>query len=61
MFRQNCVRNETPAGKFVEVLARINFPVHLFEKIGSRHHAALGQADRAAGGLREGGLHRQEI
>ena len=61
MFRQNCVRNETPAGKFVEVLARINFPVHLFEKIGRRDHAALGQTERVARSRSYGRLHLQEI
>ena len=61
MFRQNCVGNKSPASKFVEVLARINFPVHLFEEISSADHAALRQTDRVTRSWREGGLDLQEI
>ena len=61
MFRQNGVGNKAPAGKLVEILARINLPVHLLEQICSVHHAALREADRVAWSRSEGGLDLQEI
>ena len=51
MFRQNSVGNESPASKFVEVLARANIPVHFSEEISSAGDAAFGQAERTGGGL----------
>ena len=61
MFRQNSVGNESPASKFVEVLARVNLPVHLFEEISSVEDTTLRQAERTARSRAEGGLDLQEI
>ena len=61
MFRQNCVGNKSSASKFVEVVARINIPVHLLEEVSSVNDAALRETEGAAGSRAEGGLHLQEI
>ena len=59
MFRQNSVGNESPASKFVEVLARANIPVHLSEEISSGGDAAFGQAERTVTSLQCKGCHSE--
>ena len=65
VFRQNCVGNKSSASKFVEVLTRINIPVHLLQEVSSVNDAALSQTegeleesseDEAAGELAKRGL-----
>ena len=60
MVRQDSVLDVAAAGKLVEILTRVDRPVHLLQELSSLGDAGLGQTDLGGDGLEPGQAQQEE-